>query len=89
MIRKTNGTMGFIASGLEIRSSYILLQMYRGRPLLEYCVQLCFSNLRKDKQVLEAVEKSFTRLISGMRRLSYQSNKRDIYFLEFRRMNIF
>ena len=58
------------------------------RPQLEYCVQFWAPHLRKDILALEGVQKRFTRMIPGMKSLSYEEWLRTLgpYSLEFRRM---
>ena len=42
--------------------------------------------LRKDVLALERVQRKFTRMIAGMKSLSYEEQLRTLYSLEFRRM---
>jgi len=58
------------------------------RPSLEYCEQFWAPYLRKDVEALERVQKRFTRMIPGMKSLSYEERLRTLalYSLEFRRM---
>ena len=57
-----------IASG----SSGVLLPFYSANvwPLLEYCSQCWSPYLQKDKLVLEKVQKTFIKMITGMKSLS-------------------
>ena len=82
--------LAFIAKGLEYKSREVLLQLYRVlvRPHLEYCVQFWSPYLRKDVVALGTVQRRFTRLILGMKGLTYEErlNSLGLYSLEFRRM---
>ena len=80
----------FIAKGLVYKIRDVLLQLYRVlvRSHLEYCVQFWSPCLRKDVVALEAVQRRFTRLIPGMKGLTYEErlNSLGLYSLGFRRM---
>ena len=54
------------------------------RPHLEYCVQVWSPHLIKDIQCLEKVRERATKLVSGMKNLSYSEglNKLNLYSLE-------
>ena len=57
------------------------------RPLLEYCSQCWSPYLQKDKLVLVKVQKTFTKMITGMKSLSYKErlNRLGLFSLERRR----
>uniref|UniRef100_A0A4W3H721 Reverse transcriptase domain-containing protein n=1 Tax=Callorhinchus milii TaxID=7868 RepID=A0A4W3H721_CALMI len=88
--KKANGMIAFIAKGLEYKSREVLLQLYRAlvRPHLEYCVQFWSPYLKKDILALDGVQCRFTRLVPGMRGLTYEDrlNKLGLYSLEYRRI---
>ena len=71
------------------RSPEVLLPLYSAnvRPLLEYCSQCWSPYLQKDKLVLEKVQKTFTKMITGMKSLSYKErlNRLGLFSLERRR----
>ena len=66
--------LAFIAKELEYKSREVLLQLYRVlvRPHLGYCVQFWFPYLREDVVALEADRRRFTRLIPGMKGMTYE-----------------
>uniref|UniRef100_A0A4W3H3U0 Reverse transcriptase domain-containing protein n=1 Tax=Callorhinchus milii TaxID=7868 RepID=A0A4W3H3U0_CALMI len=88
--KKANGMLAFISKGLEYKSREVLLQLYRAlvRPHLEYCVHVWSPYLKKDILALEGVQRRFTRLVPGMRGLTYEDrlNKLGLYSLEYRRI---
>ena len=55
---------------------------------MEYCEPFWAPHLRKDVLVLERVQRRFTRMIPGMKSLSYEERlgALGLYSLEFRRM---
>ena len=87
VVQKANYILAFIAKRFEFKTRGVLLQLYTVlvRPHLEYCVQFCSLYLIKDIVTLEAVQRRFTRLIPGMRGLSYQErlNSLGLYSLQF------
>ncbi len=77
--RKGNSILGMMRRKLESRSREVWLPVYRSlvRPHLEYCVQVWAPFYKKDIQALERVQKRATKLISGMRGLSYGDRLRE------------
>ena len=90
VIKKANGMLAIIAKGLEYKGREMLLRLCRVlvRPHLEYCVQFWSPYLRKDVVALETVQRKFTRMIPGIKGLTYEErlNSLDSYSPEFRRM---
>ena len=82
--------LAFMLSGREYKSRDVLLRLYKAlvRPHLEYCEQFWAPYLRKDVLALEGVQRRFTRMIPGMKGLSYEERLRSLglYSMEFRRM---
>eukprot|EP00061_Rhincodon_typus_P004462 g22656.t1 len=74
MVKKAFGTLAFIAQTFEYRSWDIVLRLYRTlvSPLLEYCVQFWSICYRKDIIKLERDRKRFTRMLLGIKDLSYK-----------------
>ena len=74
------------------RSPEVLLPLYSAnvRPVLEYCSQWWSPYLQKDLLVLEKVQKTFTKMVSGMNSLSYKArlNKLELFSLERRRKRV-
>ena len=89
-VRKANAMLAFMSRGLEYKSRDVLLRLYKVlvRPHLEYCEQFWAPYLRKAVLALERVQRRFTRMIPGMKSLSYEERLRTLglYLLEFRRM---
>jgi len=66
-----------------------MLMLYKGlvRPQLEYCVQAWRPYLQKDIDLIEAVQKRFTKLIPDLKKMSYEERLRALKLttLEVRR----
>ena len=59
---------------IESRSPNVLLRLYKSivRPHLEYAVQAWAPWMKKDIELVESVQRRFTRMITGMQDLSYE-----------------
>ena len=72
--RKADALLGMIRrlfEDLDASSFRILYKSYV-RPHLEYCVQAWSPYLRKDKSMLEKVQRRVTRLMKWSKRLSHE-----------------
>ena len=80
--------LAFMSKGLEYKSRDVLLRLYKAlvRPHLETCEQ--FWTPKEGCAALERVQRRFTRMIPGMKSLSYEEWLRTLglYSLEFRRI---
>ena len=73
-VQKANSMLGLIIRSFDYldKNSYIRLYKAMIRPQLEYGNAIWHPYLRKDVDSIEAVQKRFTKLIPGLRDLSYQ-----------------
>ena len=74
---KANRKLGMIKRTISHKSTDILLQLYKSlvRPHLEYCTAAWCPHY-KDKKLLEKVQKRFTRMIPGLKGVSYEQIKK-------------
>jgi len=71
---KANKILGMIGRTLSYKNRDVLLQLYKSlvRPNIEYCISAWSPYYEKDKHLLERVQHRFTRMIPGMKQLSYE-----------------
>ena len=70
---KGNQILGMIRRNITYKEKGLIVPLYKAivRPHLEYCIQAWRPYLRKDIDILEKVQRRTTKLITGLRDLSY------------------
>ena len=73
VVRKAKVMAGWVLRTFATREPQVMLTLWRSmvQPILDYCSQLWSPHKKGDIQMLEAVQRTFTRQIGGMRDLSY------------------
>jgi hypothetical protein len=89
-VKNASRMLGFIARTFEYKSKNIMIPLYKAlvRPHLEYAVQLWSPNLRKDINKMEKIQRKATKMIPGLRNLSYEQRLQqlELISLEQRRL---
>ena len=88
--KKALGMLGAIYRNVSYKGEEVIRKLYCAyvRPILEYCVQAWSPTLEKDGRLLERVQKRATKMVTGLRLLSYEDRLRklDLFSLKYRRL---
>ncbi|PKU27707.1 hypothetical protein llap_21989 [Limosa lapponica baueri] len=88
--QKANCVLGCIKRSVASRSREVILPLYSAlmRPHLEYCVQLWSPQHRKDMDLLKQVQRSLTKMMSGLEQLSYEDRLRQLGLFNLKRRRL-
>ncbi|XP_050691060.1 uncharacterized protein LOC126982828 [Eriocheir sinensis] len=72
-VKKAKAMAGRVLRTFSSREPLVMLTLWKSlvQPILDYCSQLWSPHKKGDIQLLEAVQRSYTRQISGMKELNY------------------
>ena len=87
---RTNRVLGFITRSVSNRSADVILKLYLAlvKPHLDYAVQFWSLYHRMSIDKLETVQRSMTKMIQGIRNLTFKDiiKQFNLHFLETRRV---
>ena len=89
-VTKANSMLGMIKRTFSTIDEEIFLKTYKAfvRPILEYCQQVWSPYLQKDIDSIEKIQRRATKLVPGLKKLSYEERlmKLKLFTLEERRI---
>ena len=77
---KANRILSYIKRSMASRLREVILPLCSAlvRPHLEYCIQMWSPQYRRDKDVLECIQKGETKMIQGLEHLPYEDRLREL-----------
>ena len=85
-----NQVLGMIRRNITYKEKILIIPLYKAivRPHLEFCIQAWSPYLRKDIYMLDKIQRRATKLIPGLRDLTYEErlNECGLKTLETRRL---
>ena len=71
---KGNQVLGMIRRNITYKEKSLIMPLYKAivRPHLEYCIQAWNPYIRKDVYMLDKIQRRATKLIPGLRDLTYE-----------------